>query len=284
MKDLLGQADEIPVTLTIAIACITLLFLTNPFGPPDEFQQRLVQYGMMAPLGVSSGEPWRLVTTAFLHGGVVHIAFNLMMLAQIGPALERTLGSVRFALLYLVAAVGGNLAVCLWYAPDQSVVGGSGALFGLLGALVALHMRAGHHAFAMLDHHGPRQLLGMILANLAICWIIPFVSNTAHVGGLVTGFAMTLLWLVPPRAGARPPWAWRAAMAALFASALFASLVPVTRYDWLWNQGVAEMDPARRAALQRAAAMDYYGRSAADDALVESFYRAAVESPDDRGK
>lgn len=253
MTPSLQQIDEIPVTLAVAAAYVGLAVLTRPFEPPEQFVHNLAAYGWLTPALAAAGEPWRLLSHAFLHGGVVHLLFNLAMLLGIGPQLERSLGSLRFAVLYAIAALGGGLAVCLWYAPGQPVVGGSGALFGMLGAAVAINMRSGRHLLAFLEFEGPRRLLGMIVANLVIGLVLPFVSNTAHIGGLLAGFVATFLWLHPGAAAGPTLQAWRFALAALFAAALFASLVPVTRADWLLRQALTETDAARQHQLLQAA-------------------------------
>lgn len=261
MKGLLAHADEIPVTLLVALAYVTLAILTDPFDPTNE---QLDRYGWLMPALAAGDEPWRMLSCAFLHGGILHLAFNLMMLLQIGPALERSLGSVRFAALYLVSALGASIGVCLISYPWQPVVGGSGALFGMLGALVAMNMRSGRHLFSFLEFEGPRRLLAMIAANLVISWILPFISNTAHIAGLITGFGLTFLWLVRAREPSRLLRHWQVASAALFASLLFASLVPVTRYDWLHQQAKAA-DPSLQPALRRAAVMARTGQASASD-------------------
>ena len=257
MKGLLEHADEIPVTLVVALAYVTLAILT----PTNEHLDR---YGWLMPTLAADGEPWRMLTSAFLHGGFLHLGFNLIMLLQIGPMLERSLGSLRFVVLYVVSAVGGNIGVCLVNDVWQPVVGGSGALFGMMGALVAMNMRSGRHLFSFLDFEGPRRLLGLIAVNLVIGWLLPFVSNTSHVGGLVSGFGVTFLWLVRAREPSQMLWRWRIATAALFASLLFASLVPVTRFDWLHRQAKAA-NPSAQPALRRAAAMAYSGRASVTD-------------------
>jgi membrane associated rhomboid family serine protease len=153
--------------------------------------------------------------------------------------------------LYVVTAIGAGLGACLLYHPEQPLVGGSGALFGMLGAAVAINVRSGRHALAFLEFEGPRRLLGMIAANLAIGFLIPYVSNTAHLGGLLTGFVVTLLWLRPGEASATQR-AWRLATAALFAAALFAAIAPVTRSDWLDAELASTPPGPRREALERA--------------------------------
>ena len=228
MKSVLADVDDIPVTIVIAIAYGTMSVVTGMLPVAEDFEQRLQRFGLLVPALVAAGETWRLLAHAFLHGSIVHLLVNLWTLIVIGPALERSLGSVRFAVLYVVSALGGGIAVCMWYFPMQPVLGGSGALFGIMGALVALNMRSGRHVFAFLAFEGPRRLLSLIGLNLVIGFLIPVVSNTAHIGGLITGLALTLLWL-RPGAPSRAQWHWRIATTALFASWLLWSMFPVTR-------------------------------------------------------
>jgi membrane associated rhomboid family serine protease len=250
MNDLLQKLDDMPVTTAIAIAYGTLFVLTAPFRP-EGFIERLHDYGMLRGLDCAAGEPWRLIAYAFLHGNIVHLLFNLAMLLSVGPALERTLGSMRLLLLYVVGAIGGGLLVCLVNEPGQAVVGGSGALFGMLGTALAINMRSGRHLLAFLDFEGPRRLVGMIVANLLIGYFLPFISNSGHIGGLIAGFALTFLWLRPGPASPQRAH-WRAAMAALFAAALFAAVQPVTRADAIERELQSTSDPERREQLARA--------------------------------
>lgn len=264
LQDLWARADQIPVTLVLALAYLTMAVLTKSLGVNWGSSEALAAWGSLTAFRAAGGEPWRLLSHAVLHVNLIHLVFNLSFLVSIGPSLERSMGSVRFAALYVVAAVGGGLGVCLLYDPMQPVVGGSGALFGMMGALVAWNMRMGRHLFAFLDFEGPRRLLGMIAANLVIGMVIPFVSNTAHVGGLVAGFVVTFLFLVPARERSPVRRHWQVAAAALMASLAFASVVPVTRWDWLWNTAVVTTDERRMRSLQRAAAMSFYHLPAAD--------------------
>ena len=252
MKDVLRSADEIPVTLVTALAYGTLAVMTKPFGPPDEFAEHLHRLGHLTPNLVLTGEAWRLLAHAFLHVGPVHLLLNLASLAAFGPALERSLGSVRFLGLYLVGALGGGLLVCCSYDPRQPVVGGSGALFGLMGAAMAMNMRSGRHVLAFLDFEGPRRLVVSILVNLLFGVVYPMVSNTAHVGGLVAGFLVTFLWLRPGEPSAVQT-RWRLASLALAAGAACGTFAPVARSDWLQRELLATPDPVRRADLLRAA-------------------------------
>ena len=255
MSDPLRRLDEIPVTLVIAIAYATLFVVCRPFGEPEEFGERLARFGWASGEQVAAGEPWRLLSHAFLHGNVLHLLLNLSALLSIGPGLECKLGSARFLLLYVVTALGGALATCLLYRPEVPVVGGSGALFGMLGCAIAMNMRAGRHLLAFLEFDGPRRLLTMVFAYLLLGLVLP-VSNTGHAGGLVTGFTFALLWLAPgPPSPKRT--AWRAATTALLTSVTFAVLQPVTRYDWLSRASERATTPEQRDRLERASELAF---------------------------
>src|SRR5262249_53990838 len=102
VNEFLRRADETPVTLLVALAYITLAFLTDPFHPTSA---QLVHYGALRGVDAADGEPWRLLTHAFLHGGLLHLAVNTISLLNIGPLLERSIGPVRFAVVYVITAI-----------------------------------------------------------------------------------------------------------------------------------------------------------------------------------
>lgn len=267
MKDVLQQADEIPVTLLVTLAYVTLAFLTNPVSPDDA---QLHQHGWLLATEVSNGEPWRLLTSAFLHGGWMHLAFNTYAMLSIGPALERSLGSVRMALLYLISALGGSLAVCLVNEAWQPVLGGSGALFGMMGAVIALQMRASNSALGSLQYAGLRRTLKMVALYLIVGMFVPFISNTAHVGGLISGFGVTFLFMTGTNALERWMPGWRVAYLALMAGLLLHVLQPSTRWDWLWRQAQATEDSQRSNDLAVAAAMSLTGKSKVTNADISA--------------
>lgn len=276
MKDVLQQADEIPVTLVVAIAYVTMAFLTNPASPTSE---QLHQHGWLMATLVSDGEPWRLLSCSFLHGGWLHLAFNTYALLGFGPALERSLGSARMAALYLVGALGSSLAVCLVNSPFQPVVGGSGALFGMFGAIIALQMRQARSALGFLNYDGPRRMLRLLVIYLVIGAFIPFISNTAHVGGVLTGFAFTFLFLTGTNKMETWIRPWRVALIALLASLTLHTLQPTTRWDWLWRQARITEDTLWRAQLQRAATRSFQGKTAVTSNDIQ-FLEAQMDSYD----
>jgi membrane associated rhomboid family serine protease len=154
------------------------------------------------PLLVDQGEWWRVLTAAFLHGGLLHLAFNMYALWLFGPVLERRFGSVSYAALYLAGGLTGGMLYQL-LGSDSAAVGASGAIFGLLGALLAAsyrqrHTRAGAAVFGQ---------LGVLLAiNLALPLFLPDIAWQAHVGGLAGGMLIAAVWDHMPLSGRVAAW------------------------------------------------------------------------------
>lgn len=155
---------------------------------------------------VQYGQWWRIFSAAFLHANLIHIAFNMFALYQVGTIVEALYGKVRFSLLYLLAIVGSGLAVIV-FNYDIPTLGASGAIFGLFGALVAVGLRLGKRGRSLIG-----QVLPIIVINLVFTFSVPGISAAAHVGGLITGLlAGLLLFMVPP---AHPTAAYADAAAA----------------------------------------------------------------------
>ena len=125
-------------------------------------------------------QPWRLITTMFVHGSILHILFNMWAVWIFGRMLEQMLGTWRFVALYFICGLWGSAAVTL-IAPQLSVIGASGAIFGLFACFFMLHRSLGGNAV---------QLLVIMGLNLVIGFIVPGIAWQAHVGGLVAGFAV----------------------------------------------------------------------------------------------
>lgn len=147
-----------------------------------DFRPSSVYHGSaLIPMVVAGGEWWRLVTSGFLHLSVTHIALNMLALYFIGPGLERVLGTWRFVTLYGLSLLGGSAAVML-FSQDNSFTGGaSGAIFGLMGALLVTLKRL------KLDM---RQAGVVIAINVFATFAIPGISWQAHLGGLLIGAAV----------------------------------------------------------------------------------------------
>jgi rhomboid protease GluP len=141
----------------------------------------LARMGMSAPFDLV--QPWRLVTAIFLHGGLLHIGFNMWVLMDLGPTLEEMYGSARFFFIFIATGVAGYVLSSL---TGHYSVGASGSLLGMIGVLLALTMG--------------RQSIGMrMLRSQLVYWLIyigvmgiliPGIDNLAHIGGFVAGFAL----------------------------------------------------------------------------------------------
>ena len=177
------------VTITMIALCVGvfLIDLVNPLLR-DAFTFSPVQGRV---------EPWRMLTTAFLHApgsfGIVHLGFNMVALWFTGPFLEQALGRARFLALYLVSALGGSVAVLLltpleeW---NRGAVGASGAVFGLFGAVAVVMLRMKIRNTS---------IFSVIGINLVITFLMPNISWQAHLGGLVTGAAIAAVFAYLPK-------------------------------------------------------------------------------------
>ena len=181
----------------------------------------LVRAGALAPDLVRAGEWWRIITYAFLHGGLLHIGFNLYSLTQVGPITEREIGRARFIVLYLLAAIGGAGADIAWHAMFGTrplVVGASGAVFGLIGFGITYN----HFSGGRRGRHESRVYLQWALYSFAFGFAMQGVDNVCHAGGFIAGAALG--WLIERslRAGDRWDFAWRIAAILLSLGALTA--------------------------------------------------------------
>jgi membrane associated rhomboid family serine protease len=183
----------------------------------------LVVDGGLRAFDVAAGEWYRIFTSGFLHAGLLHLGFNVYALYLLGSGVENALGRVRFALLYLVALLGGAFGVLL-LSPDSLTVGASGAVFGLLGAAIVGQRAAGIN---------PRDsgLVGLLAVNLLFTFAVPGISIGGHLGGLAAGFIGGWLFFdVGPRQ--RERWLAPAVMVvlaiALFVGAIYVADNPLT--------------------------------------------------------
>jgi len=186
-----GLLSRAPLTRTLLIA-IGLVFLGEVFGPRVDGESLLVLLGASAAEPVLAGQVWRLATAMFLHAGVVHLLVNGWALYQLGGLVEVLFGSSRLAAIYFTAGLAGSLASVAWDLVSGSSVpsvGASGAIFGLLGALIAFLLR--HR-----DRLRPeaRSLLLQLLfwagINIVFGFTTPMIDNAAHLGGFAAGLAI----------------------------------------------------------------------------------------------
>lgn len=200
------------VTYTIIGLC-ALLFVTQKLsGQPslESFAMNPIAIGVF-------GEYYRLVTSMFLHIGIMHIAFNMLILYLLGPTLERVLGPVRFVALYLLAGLGGAVASYMFSSPSTFSVGASGAIYGLFGALLVGGKKL---------NIDMKQVVILLAINLGISFIPGWgIDWRAHLGGLIVGIAAA--WVMQqsfePKRPANP---WQDVAVDVYGTPIATSLQP----------------------------------------------------------
>jgi TPR repeat protein/membrane associated rhomboid family serine protease len=170
-----------------------------------------------------SGEWWRLFTCMFVHFGLVHLAFNMWVLWSIGRMIERMFGSLHYALLYVFAGLCGSLA-SLWWHPDVNSAGASGAIFGLLGGLLAFILNPASGVPPTIVASQRRSGILFIAYNLIGGFTSNGVDNAAHLGGLVSGFLIGWMLARPLDVTAREQGQSRFALAAVLSLTILLTL------------------------------------------------------------
>ena len=146
--------------------------------------QFMVDFGLFGPL-VAEGEWYRLVTSGFLHAGIIHLGFNMFLLLILGRLLEPALGTPRFLALYLASLLAGSFGA-LFVEPNALTVGASGAVYGLAGATFVIARGRGMEALA-------GQIGFLIVFNLIFSFVFPRISVGGHIGGLIGGVICALI-------------------------------------------------------------------------------------------
>lgn len=195
-----------PVTLTFLVAIVVVYGLEISRGGSTNTAV-LVSLGANVPELVMDGQVWRLFTSMFLHIGIVHLLLNSWALYQLGGLFEGMAGSPGTVVVTLLSGLFGSLASTLWHLWNDTAgisAGASGAVFGLLGALVGLLLR---RRSRLLD--SGRSLLSSLLLwagfNVYLGLSTPGIDNAAHFGGAIAGFLVGLMLRLPSDQGPRSP-------------------------------------------------------------------------------
>jgi rhomboid protease GluP len=202
----LNLFSRLPVTFSIISACVVVYVAVAFAGTPAtpwnvglmSQPGAVLERGALIPALVAQGEQWRLLTSMFLHSGFIHLGFNMLALYFLGSFAESAFGRGRFFALYLLSGLSGGIAYLYFGGFNSLAVGASGAIFGLLGAILGFSIRQGTFSW---QNPLIRQLLILLAINLYIGFSIANISNTAHIGGLVGGLAVG--WLMAPTIYAR---------------------------------------------------------------------------------
>lgn len=183
-----------PVTIVLIAINVLAFFYELSVGALNS-DQAFVNVGALIPQYVLEyGEWWRIVTSAFLHAGYIHIAVNMFSLWILGRFIESIAGSLRTFVIYAFSLVVSGLAVTFLAAPNSATVGASGAIFGLFGALFAIGFKLGKPGMQLV-----RANIGILVLNLVFTFAVPGISVWGHLGGLLSGFVLTYVIYFPPR-------------------------------------------------------------------------------------
>ena len=166
--------------VTYALILINVFMFLFPLinGTTEEFYNLFASYGPF----VKMGDYYRLISAAFMHANIAHLIFNMYALWIIGMQLESFIGKWRYLVVYLFSAISGSLLSVI-VTPDAVSVGASGAIFGLLGALLYF----GYHYRVYLGTVIKSQIIPLIVINLLLGFMVPGIDNAAHIGGLIGG-------------------------------------------------------------------------------------------------
>jgi len=176
-------APEATVLTRLLIAMNIVAYAWEYFTGALDSDATLTSHGALLGTDVvQNGEWWRIFSAGFLHGGPMHILFNMFALWQVGHLSELIFGAPRMAAIYFFSMLTSGLLVTV-IDPNEATIGASGAIFGLFGALAAAGLRLGQPGRDLV-----RQCIGIIVLNLIIGFTLPHISNSGHIGGLVGGF------------------------------------------------------------------------------------------------
>jgi len=181
----------VPVVTAICVVLYAIALLLDPgaimrpagfFGILSPSSQSLYTLGMTGTYAVAQGRWWTLITAIYLHGGILHILFNLLWIRQIAPSVEDLFGSARLIIIFTVSGAFGFILSNLFGV--AFTIGASGAIFGLLGAMIFYgRSRGGSFGEAIYRQIGQWALFLFVLG-----FVMPGVNNWAHAGGFIGGF------------------------------------------------------------------------------------------------
>jgi len=188
-----------PIVTPVLIALNVLVYVaaaSQGAGWVDAKPAVLIHWGTnFGPLTLG-GEWWRLFTSMFVHFGLVHIALNMWVLAALGPRVERLFGSTCYVILYVFAGLCGSLA-SLWWHPWINSAGASGAIFGVIGGLLAFAINPATRLPASITTNERTSAVVFIFYNLIYGFGHQGIDNACHIGGLVGGLMMGWLLAQP---------------------------------------------------------------------------------------
>lgn len=196
-RSLTSSLKQTPVTWLLLIVNILLFVIVSLQGGTfidAASQSPLLQDTVLVPYLMARGEYWRLITSGFMHLGLMHLAFNMYALWILGRDCESLLGPLEFAVVYWLSLLAGSASVVWFSDPGTATAGASGAIFGLMGAELIILIRL------KLKLTG---LVSVLVLNAILGVTLPGISIQAHLGGLFAGILVTAGFLYVPMLRAR---------------------------------------------------------------------------------
>ena len=186
-----NKRDKYMMLTNILIAINLLVFLISAWISKNIFNidiYTLIIMGAKVNSLIDKGQVWRLITCAFLHGGLIHIFFNMYALKILGPEIEYVYGKIKYLVIYLLSAIAASIFSYI-FGPQSVSVGASGAIFGLFGAMLIFGIK---HRKQMVKAY-MMNILQVIFVNVIIGISSSNIDNAAHFGGLIVGALIALL-------------------------------------------------------------------------------------------
>ena len=191
----LHQATPRTWVTPILVGANLLVWLLNVASGLSPISPRPIELafwgGNHLPLTIE--QPWRLLTATFLHGGILHLGFNMWALWDTGRLAERFYGNGQLLLIYLGAGLSGSMASLFFAARTGVSVGASGAIFGVVGCLLAALLTKAHKLPPVLVQSMRSSMLTFVGFSLFMGFTAGFIDNAAHVGGLAGGYLMGMV-------------------------------------------------------------------------------------------
>ncbi len=188
-NNMFSKKNDKIMTIIFAVINLIVFALMYIIGNGSENKATLLKFGANMGMLTKNGDYYRLITCAFLHIGVVHLLCNLYSLFIIGQNIEYFFGKLKFVLIYFYSAITASLFVLIFQSDNTITAGASGAIFGLMGALLYF----GYTYRGYIGNKIISSALTVIAINLAYGFVHPGISNAAHIGGLVGGLAISYM-------------------------------------------------------------------------------------------
>lgn len=198
MASFIGNFRHVPVVTAVLIALNLIAYIVLPLAPGGA---NIEEAWVLVPYLFLQGEWWTLITSMFLHSGLMHIACNMFSLYYLGVMCEKIFGKINFLILYFLSGIGGGLAFVAGAVLSGNLitgaVGASGAIFGLFGAYGYLLLRERSHNRLFAYKPGTSDIYSyaaILVANLAIGFSPGSnIANEAHIGGMIVGFVIAMI-------------------------------------------------------------------------------------------